>query len=176
MAPHREFESDNLPLPNIHYTRIKDCLSRRIYQPFIYAFECQHQILIVHLFLLKPGTMPTPLDRATSQRVSIPLLFFPKATNETSRFLYSSQEEICQFLCHRVSSSIILIVYQAPFFAFAAIVTGVAAWSIWGADLFPGQDPKGGMTSIVSLLLLVIICFPLFWILLPPGVIAPSRP
>ncbi|XPS79113.1 hypothetical protein M3J09_011100 [Ascochyta lentis] len=43
--------------------------------------------------------MPTPLDRATSQR--------------------------------------------GPFFAFAALVTGVAAWSIWGQDLFPSSDPTG---------------------------------
>ncbi|KAF2708571.1 hypothetical protein K504DRAFT_407529 [Pleomassaria siparia CBS 279.74] len=32
---------------------------------------------------------------------------------------------------------------RAPFFAFAAIVTGVAAWSIWGSDIFPSQDPSG---------------------------------
>ncbi|KAL5391332.1 hypothetical protein DPSP01_001207 [Paraphaeosphaeria sporulosa] len=32
---------------------------------------------------------------------------------------------------------------RGPFLAFAAIVTGVAAWSIWGEDLFPSQDPKG---------------------------------
>ncbi|KAF2255344.1 hypothetical protein BU26DRAFT_515065 [Trematosphaeria pertusa] len=32
---------------------------------------------------------------------------------------------------------------RTPFFAFAAIVTGVAAWSIWGQDLFPSQDPQG---------------------------------
>ncbi|KAF2441161.1 hypothetical protein P171DRAFT_434838 [Karstenula rhodostoma CBS 690.94] len=32
---------------------------------------------------------------------------------------------------------------RGPFLAFAAIITGVAAWSIWGEDLFPSQDPKG---------------------------------
>ncbi|KAH7132305.1 hypothetical protein B0J11DRAFT_577233 [Dendryphion nanum] len=32
---------------------------------------------------------------------------------------------------------------RTPFFAFAAIVTGVAAWSIWGQDLFPSSDPTG---------------------------------
>ncbi|KAH8731448.1 hypothetical protein GQ44DRAFT_698759 [Phaeosphaeriaceae sp. PMI808] len=32
---------------------------------------------------------------------------------------------------------------RAPFFAFAALVTGVAAWSIWGQDLFPSSDPTG---------------------------------
>ncbi|KAL5448535.1 hypothetical protein PMIN07_009348 [Paraphaeosphaeria minitans] len=32
---------------------------------------------------------------------------------------------------------------RGPFLAFAAIVTGVAAWSIWGEDLFPSQDPNG---------------------------------
>ncbi|KAF2474982.1 uncharacterized protein BDR25DRAFT_255515 [Lindgomyces ingoldianus] len=32
---------------------------------------------------------------------------------------------------------------KAPFFAFAAIITGVAAWSIWGGDIFPSQDPTG---------------------------------
>ncbi|KAJ4347470.1 hypothetical protein N0V95_005391 [Ascochyta clinopodiicola] len=49
--------------------------------------------------------MPTPLDRATSQR--------------------------------------------APFFAFAALVTGVAAWSIWGQDLFPSSDPTGGTYCLI---------------------------
>ncbi|KAF2644152.1 hypothetical protein P280DRAFT_515120 [Massarina eburnea CBS 473.64] len=33
---------------------------------------------------------------------------------------------------------------RAPFFAFAAIITGAAAWSIWGNDIFPSQDPTGG--------------------------------
>lgn len=33
---------------------------------------------------------------------------------------------------------------QGPFFAFAAVVAGVAAWSIWGQDIFPSQDPTGG--------------------------------
>lgn len=29
---------------------------------------------------------------------------------------------------------------------FAGIVTAVAAWSIWGGDMFPGEkDPTGGM-------------------------------
>ncbi|KAF1995204.1 hypothetical protein P154DRAFT_526571 [Amniculicola lignicola CBS 123094] len=32
---------------------------------------------------------------------------------------------------------------RTPFFAFAAIVTGVAAWTIWGQDLFPSSDPTG---------------------------------
>ncbi|EUC36806.1 hypothetical protein COCVIDRAFT_86518 [Bipolaris victoriae FI3] len=32
---------------------------------------------------------------------------------------------------------------RGPFFAFAAIVAGVAAWSIWGQDIFPSQDPTG---------------------------------
>ncbi|KAF2876464.1 hypothetical protein BDV95DRAFT_602442 [Massariosphaeria phaeospora] len=32
---------------------------------------------------------------------------------------------------------------RTPFLAFAAIVTGVAAWSIWGQDIFPSQDPAG---------------------------------
>jgi hypothetical protein len=36
-------------------------------------------------------------------------------------------------------------IFQGPFFAFAAVVAGVAAWSIWGQDLFPSQDPTGGM-------------------------------
>jgi len=34
---------------------------------------------------------------------------------------------------------------RGPFLAFAAIVTGVAAWSIWGQDIFPNSDPTGGM-------------------------------
>ncbi|PSN64845.1 hypothetical protein BS50DRAFT_45996 [Corynespora cassiicola Philippines] len=29
------------------------------------------------------------------------------------------------------------------FFTFAAVVTGVAAWSIWGQDMFPSSDPTG---------------------------------
>ncbi|KAF2683232.1 hypothetical protein K458DRAFT_340147 [Lentithecium fluviatile CBS 122367] len=32
---------------------------------------------------------------------------------------------------------------RGPFIAFAAIITGVAAWSIWGQDLFPSSDPVG---------------------------------
>ncbi|EAT88854.1 hypothetical protein HBI56_039410 [Parastagonospora nodorum] len=32
---------------------------------------------------------------------------------------------------------------RGPFFAFAAVITGVAAWSIWGQDLFPSRDPTG---------------------------------
>jgi hypothetical protein len=38
----------------------------------------------------------------------------------------------------------VLMLLQAPFFAFAALVTGVAAWSIWGQDIFPSGDPSGG--------------------------------
>lgn len=37
---------------------------------------------------------------------------------------------------------------QNLFMGFAAIVTGVAAWSIWGGDIFPGaEDPKGAPES-----------------------------
>ncbi|CAI6342033.1 unnamed protein product [Periconia digitata] len=36
---------------------------------------------------------------------------------------------------------------RAPFFAFAAIVTGVAAWSIWGNDILPSADPTGDPES-----------------------------
>ncbi|KAF2650842.1 hypothetical protein K491DRAFT_770844 [Lophiostoma macrostomum CBS 122681] len=32
---------------------------------------------------------------------------------------------------------------RAPFFAFVAMVAGVAAWNIWGNDIFPSQDPTG---------------------------------
>ncbi|KAA8623083.1 hypothetical protein PtrSN002B_004601 [Pyrenophora tritici-repentis] len=32
---------------------------------------------------------------------------------------------------------------RGPFFAFAAVVAGVAVWSIWGQDMFPSQDPTG---------------------------------
>ncbi|KAK7184155.1 hypothetical protein PSPO01_09861 [Paraphaeosphaeria sporulosa] len=49
---------------------------------------------------------------------------------------------------------------RGPFLAFAAIVTGVAAWSIWGEDLFPSQDPKGGM---LLLFLFILICDPETW-------------
>jgi hypothetical protein len=44
----------------------------------------------------------------------------------------------------------ILTVGQGPFFAFAAVVAGVAAWSIWGQDIFPSQDPTGGMSLLIS--------------------------
>ncbi|OCK77238.1 hypothetical protein K432DRAFT_384850 [Lepidopterella palustris CBS 459.81] len=38
---------------------------------------------------------------------------------------------------------------RGPFFVFAAIVTAVAAWSIWGtSDIFPAQpDPTGDPSS-----------------------------
>ncbi|KAF1950423.1 hypothetical protein CC80DRAFT_496859 [Byssothecium circinans] len=36
---------------------------------------------------------------------------------------------------------------RTPFFAFAAIITGVAAWTIWGNDIFPSQDPTGDPES-----------------------------
>lgn len=42
-------------------------------------------------------------------------------------------------------NSSVLTLHQGPFFAFAAVITGVAAWSIWGQDLFPSRDPTGGM-------------------------------
>lgn len=35
---------------------------------------------------------------------------------------------------------------------FAGIVTAVAAWSIWGGDMFPAEDPKGGESSILCCL------------------------
>jgi hypothetical protein len=28
------------------------------------------------------------------------------------------------------------------------MVAGVAAWNIWGNDIFPSQDPTGGMYTI----------------------------
>jgi hypothetical protein len=35
-------------------------------------------------------------------------------------------------------------VWQNMFLGFAGIITAVAAWSIWGQDMFPRQeDPKG---------------------------------
>ncbi|KAI9818084.1 MAG: hypothetical protein M1827_000709 [Pycnora praestabilis] len=34
------------------------------------------------------------------------------------------------------------------FLAFTGIVTAVAAWSIWGGDVFPAEkDPSGGMVN-----------------------------
>ncbi|KAK4103959.1 hypothetical protein N658DRAFT_493437 [Parathielavia hyrcaniae] len=33
---------------------------------------------------------------------------------------------------------------KGTFLAFAGLVTGVAAWAIWGGDMFPAEsDPKG---------------------------------
>ena len=35
---------------------------------------------------------------------------------------------------------------------FAGIVTAVAAWSIWGSEMFPAeQEPTGGSTLTISL-------------------------
>jgi hypothetical protein len=70
--------------------------------------------------------MPTPLDRALHQRVSSP--------NSPSRI-----EE------KDVSSN--AETKKAPLFAFGAIVTGIAAWTIWGSDIFPSTDPSGGTFS-----------------------------
>ena len=71
--------------------------------------------------------MPTPLDRAASQRVS----------TDSWNLVYVVGI-LDSFKPQRTNS------IKAPFFAFAAIVTGVAAWSIWGQDLFPSRDPTGG--------------------------------
>ncbi|KAH7632881.1 hypothetical protein SMAC4_13274 [Sordaria macrospora] len=44
-----------------------------------------------------------------------------------------------------VESLLIVSASKNAFLAFAGIVTGVAAWSIWGSDVFPQDqsDPKG---------------------------------
>jgi hypothetical protein len=50
---------------------------------------------------------------------------------------------------------------RGPFLAFAAIVTGVAAWSIWGQDMFPSSDPTGGMIILfLSIAVCLCIIFP----------------
>ena len=75
-------------------------------------------------------SMPTPIDRAVSQRVSaqsIPWNYFIIVR--------------CLLRWNRC----VLTSRKGPFFAFAAVITGVAAWSIWGQDLFPSRDPTGGM-------------------------------
>jgi hypothetical protein len=74
-------------------------------------------------FRSSPPTMPTPLDRALHQRVRSPAHIEEKdvSSNAESK--------------------------KAPLFAFGAIVTGIAAWSIWGSDIFPSTDPSGGRLS-----------------------------
>lgn len=39
---------------------------------------------------------------------------------------------------------------NSEFVGFAGMVTAVAAYSIWGTDVFPEQDPTGGMWAIKS--------------------------
>ncbi|MCJ1366326.1 hypothetical protein MMC16_005454 [Acarospora aff. strigata] len=40
---------------------------------------------------------------------------------------------------------------RSTFLAFTGIVTAVAAWSIWGSDIFPAEkDPTGGLDIPVS--------------------------
>lgn len=34
---------------------------------------------------------------------------------------------------------------------FAGMVTAVAAWSIWGGDMFPAADPTGGIFTVPPL-------------------------
>jgi hypothetical protein len=67
--------------------------------------------------------MPTPLDRALHQRVRSPARIEEKDVSSNAEFK------------------------KAPLFAFGAIVTGIAAWSIWGSDIFPSTDPSGGRLS-----------------------------
>jgi hypothetical protein len=47
---------------------------------------------------------------------------------------------------------------RGPFLAFAAIVTGVAAWSIWGQDMFPSSDPTGGMLLLFLSIAVYLLC------------------
>lgn len=58
----------------------------------------------------------------------------------------------------------VLIRIQGPFFAFAAVVAGVAAWSIWGQDMFPSSDPTGGTLpfSHSSRLLWLLLLFAVY--------------
>ncbi|OQE16772.1 hypothetical protein PENSTE_c023G02003 [Penicillium steckii] len=68
--------------------------------------------------------MPTQLDRALNSKN----LFLGNA-----HFQYSSISKISRELLDLTHSA-----------GFAGMVTAVAAWSIWGTDVFPAQDdPKG---------------------------------
>lgn len=80
--------------------------------------------------------MPTPLDRALNQRVSSPT---PPSHIEEKDVSSNAETK------------------KAPLFAFGAIVTGIAAWTIWGSDIFPSTDPSGGTFSVYFFLVQVII-------------------
>lgn len=80
--------------------------------------------------------MPTPLDRALNQRVSSPT---PPSHIEEKDVSSNAENK------------------KAPLFAFGAIVTGIAAWTIWGADIFPSTDPSGGTFSFFFFILQTII-------------------
>ncbi|KAK5788593.1 hypothetical protein VI817_009551 [Penicillium citrinum] len=68
--------------------------------------------------------MPTQLDRALNSKN----LFLG-----TAHFRYSSFSRLSRERSHLTHSA-----------GFAGMVTAVAAWSIWGTDVFPAQDdPKG---------------------------------
>ncbi|KAG0645200.1 hypothetical protein D0Z07_9007 [Hyphodiscus hymeniophilus] len=64
--------------------------------------------------------MPTPLDKALNSKVNPSVnKYINEIANEDP---------------------------QNTFLAFTGIVTAVAAWSIWGGDMFPREnDPSGGM-------------------------------
>ncbi len=62
--------------------------------------------------------MPTPIDKAMQSKV-YPML---------NLIVYVNMNDL----------------HQNLFLGFAGIVTAVAAWSIWGQDMFPAQsDPTG---------------------------------
>jgi len=69
--------------------------------------------------------MPTPLDRALQSRV--------RHTWALSALLHCAPESLTKPPS------------QNTFLAFTGIVTAVAAWTIWGSDMFPAEkDPSGG--------------------------------
>jgi hypothetical protein len=103
--------------------------------------------------------MPTQLDKALNSKVR-PRLLTKKLLSHIHLGKRSSNFQVFIWNCHPSSPemlflnvSILSICYllhlltrmQNTFLAFTGIVTAVAAWSIWGQDLFPKEaDPTGG--------------------------------
>lgn len=84
--------------------------------------------------------MPTLLDKAMQSRVRPKLALF----NDECKAKYSTRPHfsVCASSYSEIGWSRILTFLPS---GFAGIVTAVAAWSIWGGDLFPAdKEPIGG--------------------------------
>jgi hypothetical protein len=108
--------------------------------------------------------MPTQLDKALNSKVR-PKLLHKKLLYHIHFGKWSISFQVFTWNCHLSSPemlflhvSILSICYllqlltrvQNTFLAFTGIVTAVAAWSIWGQDLFPKEaDPTGGTSSLI---------------------------